>query len=324
VVAITVKLWADPETDGAKACCSPEAVLGGPRTRPLARDPALTLDLEEEFASASSAACLRPTPKARPPTLRLVQRRVRLKAMIDLAERLGADRLLTGHYARIVEMSTGRCWPPPPTRPRTRATCWRRCRRSMLGRLGFPLTELTKPEVREIAERHGPAGRPQGRVTGPLLPRRPGQAQLPASHGGLATATAPCSTAPGARRSPPRPTTTSPSASRAGSASRLPAALRDRHRRRRQYVKVGTRADVETRHIDIRDVVLHRDGARSTQGPACATTRAALRPRSASPASSAQGPRGRAREQFVGASPGQTAVLAGGRDDRRRRHDHRS
>ena len=28
VVAVTVKLWADPETDGARACCSPEAVLG--------------------------------------------------------------------------------------------------------------------------------------------------------------------------------------------------------------------------------------------------------------------------------------------------------
>ncbi|HXQ89163.1 MAG TPA: iron-sulfur cluster assembly scaffold protein, partial [Solirubrobacterales bacterium] len=28
VVGITVKLWADPETDGTKACCSPEAVLG--------------------------------------------------------------------------------------------------------------------------------------------------------------------------------------------------------------------------------------------------------------------------------------------------------
>src|SRR5204863_9105538 len=28
VVAVTVKLWADPQTDGGKACCSPEAVRG--------------------------------------------------------------------------------------------------------------------------------------------------------------------------------------------------------------------------------------------------------------------------------------------------------
>ena len=49
VVGVTVKLWADPETDGAKACCSPEAVLGA---RALAHSlgiPHFTLDLEEEF-----------------------------------------------------------------------------------------------------------------------------------------------------------------------------------------------------------------------------------------------------------------------------------
>ncbi len=49
VVGVTVKLWADPDTDGAKACCSPEAVLGA---RGLAHSlgiPHFTLDLEEEF-----------------------------------------------------------------------------------------------------------------------------------------------------------------------------------------------------------------------------------------------------------------------------------
>ena len=49
VIGVTLKLWADPETDGAKACCSPEAVLGA---RALAHSigiPHLTLDLEEEF-----------------------------------------------------------------------------------------------------------------------------------------------------------------------------------------------------------------------------------------------------------------------------------
>ncbi|HWP32949.1 MAG TPA: iron-sulfur cluster assembly scaffold protein, partial [Solirubrobacterales bacterium] len=48
-IGVTVKLWADPLTDGAKACCSPEAVLGA---RALAHSlgiPHLTLDLEEEF-----------------------------------------------------------------------------------------------------------------------------------------------------------------------------------------------------------------------------------------------------------------------------------
>ena len=76
--------------------------------------------------------------------------------MIDLAERLGADHLVTGHYARIVDDGDGpllaaaadaakdqsymlAALPPGAARPKLR----------------FPLTELSKPEVREIAARHG-------------------------------------------------------------------------------------------------------------------------------------------------------------------------
>ena len=49
VVAITVKLWADQETDGTKACCSPEAVLGARSVAHSIDVPHSTLDLEEDF-----------------------------------------------------------------------------------------------------------------------------------------------------------------------------------------------------------------------------------------------------------------------------------
>src|SRR6202042_3727147 len=49
VVAITVKLWADPETDGTKACCSPEAVLGARAVAHSLDIPHFTLDLEADF-----------------------------------------------------------------------------------------------------------------------------------------------------------------------------------------------------------------------------------------------------------------------------------
>ena len=48
-----------------------------------------------------------------------------------------------------------------------------------LARLRFPLGELTKPEVREIAAARRPRRRRQGREPGPLLPRRRGQGRLP-------------------------------------------------------------------------------------------------------------------------------------------------
>ena len=130
VVGVTLKLWADPETDGAKACCSPEAVLGARAVAHSLGIPHLTLDLEEEFRRRVVGRFLDGYAAGATPNPCIVcNGEVRIAAMVDLAERLGATHLVTGHYARIVDDGTARCSPPPPTRPRTRATCSRRCRR---------------------------------------------------------------------------------------------------------------------------------------------------------------------------------------------------
>ena len=91
VLAVTVKLWADPETDGAKACCSPEAVLGARGLAHSLELPHLTLDLEEEFRRrvvggfvSGYSAGMTPNPCI------LCNGEVRIAAMLDLAERLGA------------------------------------------------------------------------------------------------------------------------------------------------------------------------------------------------------------------------------------------
>ena len=94
VVGVTVKLWADPETDGAKACCSPEAVLGA---RALAHSlgiPHFTLDLEEEFRRRVVGRFVSGYAEGSTPNpCVLCNGEVRIAAMVDLAERLGADRL---------------------------------------------------------------------------------------------------------------------------------------------------------------------------------------------------------------------------------------
>ena len=156
VVGVTVKLWADPETDGAKACCSPEAVLGA---RGLAHSlgiPHFTLDLEEEFRRrvvgdfvSGYAAGSTPNPCV------LCNGEVRIAAMVDLAERLGATRLITGHYARIVDDGDGPLLAAAADEAKDQSYMLAALPPELLGRLGFPLTELTKPEVREIAARHG-------------------------------------------------------------------------------------------------------------------------------------------------------------------------
>jgi tRNA-specific 2-thiouridylase len=155
VVAVTLKLWADPETDGAKACCSPEAVLGA---RSLAHSlglPHLTLDLEEQFRRRVVAEFVSGYAAGSTPNPCIAcNGDVRIAAMVDLATRVGATHLVTGHYARIVEDGDGPLLAAASDENKDQSYMLAALPPGLLSRVRFPLTELTKPEVREIAARH--------------------------------------------------------------------------------------------------------------------------------------------------------------------------
>lgn len=101
-VGVTLELWADERNDGERSCCSAQAVRSA---RSLAHSlglPHLSIDLREEFRAgvvepwlADHAAGLTPYPCVR------CNGEVRLDGMLDLARRLGAQTLVTGHYVRV-------------------------------------------------------------------------------------------------------------------------------------------------------------------------------------------------------------------------------
>jgi tRNA-uridine 2-sulfurtransferase len=163
-VGVTLELWSDPDNDGDLSCCSAQAVRGA---RELAHGLGmahLSIDLRAEFRAgvvegwlADHAAGLTPNPCVR------CNGSVRLDAMLELASRLGSETLATGHYARVTH-------PPETTRPDRRVSPLLRTAADIgkdqsyvlsalapesLARLRFPLGELHKPQVRELAERAG-------------------------------------------------------------------------------------------------------------------------------------------------------------------------
>jgi tRNA-specific 2-thiouridylase len=152
VVAVTVKLWADRRTDGARSCCSPRAALGARALAHSMNIPHLTMDLEEVFRAtvvddfvAGYAAGRTPNPCVRCNGL------VRLDAMADLAGRLGAPRLATGHYARIATDGEVPRLVAPRDAAKDQTYMLSAVAPRTLARLRFPLAELIKAEVRRIA-----------------------------------------------------------------------------------------------------------------------------------------------------------------------------
>jgi tRNA-uridine 2-sulfurtransferase len=151
-VAVTLELWADPENDGERSCCSAQAVRSAREVAHRLGLPHFSIDLREEFRGgvvspwlAEHAAGLTPNPCVR------CNGEVRLDAMLELAERLGARALATGHYARVqdgllrvaVDEGKDQSYALAALSP------------ASLERVCFPLGSLTKPQVRELAEQAG-------------------------------------------------------------------------------------------------------------------------------------------------------------------------
>jgi tRNA-specific 2-thiouridylase len=154
VVAVTLKLWADQRTDGERSCCSPEAVLGARRVAHSIGVPHLTLDLETEFRAGVVGPFLRGYAEGRTPNpCVLCNGDLRIDAMIALADRLEAAKLATGHYARIVDDGDGPLLAAAADAAKDQTYMLAGLRPHSLARLRFPLAELSKPEVREIASR---------------------------------------------------------------------------------------------------------------------------------------------------------------------------
>jgi tRNA-specific 2-thiouridylase len=152
VVAVTLKLWADRHTDGARSCCSPEAVVGA---RELAHGlgvPHLTLDLEEAFRESVVEGFLRGHEAGRTPNPCVVcNGEVRIDAMLALAQRVGASALATGHYARVVDDGAGPLLAVPADAAKDQTYMLSALRPDTLAALRFPLADITKAQARELA-----------------------------------------------------------------------------------------------------------------------------------------------------------------------------
>ncbi len=155
VVGVTLELWADAENDADRSCCSAQAVRTARGLAHAQGFPHFSIDLREEFRAGVVDGWLEGYARGVTPNPCIsCNGSVRLDAMLELATRLGAERLVTGHYARVVD------GPTPLLRVardklKDQSYALAGLDPASLARLEFPLGDTTKDEVRELAAQAG-------------------------------------------------------------------------------------------------------------------------------------------------------------------------
>ena len=156
-IGVTLRLWLDPKgPDSERACCSPEAVLAARATCHALGRPHVTLDLREEFRRAVVAPFVQGYASGETPNPCIrCNGSFRFAELLDFAERAGASRLATGHYARIVRHRGRLLLGRGADARKDQSYMLARLDPSLLERIWFPLGEQTKEETRTEAARAG-------------------------------------------------------------------------------------------------------------------------------------------------------------------------
>jgi tRNA-uridine 2-sulfurtransferase len=161
VVGLSMHLW-NHDRDGAGTgegrCCTLDDLSVARRAAEMIGVPHFVLNLEERFTEAVVKPFVMSYLEGRTPIpCTVCNTEVKFKTLLERAESLGCEAVATGHYARI------------ESDPQTGAPCLLRARdrsrdqsyflydltEAQLSFARFPLGELTKVEVREIAREAG-------------------------------------------------------------------------------------------------------------------------------------------------------------------------
>ncbi len=156
-LGVTLRLWVDPAgPDGERACCSPSAVIAARETCHGLGLPHVTLDLREAFRRAVVGPFVRGYARGDTPNPCIAcNGSFRFAELIAFADRAGAARLATGHYARIVDHRNGLLLARGADPEKDQSYMLARLDPRFLHRLWFPLGGQTKDETRAEAERAG-------------------------------------------------------------------------------------------------------------------------------------------------------------------------
>jgi tRNA-specific 2-thiouridylase len=156
-IGVTLRLWVDPEApDTERACCSATSVLAARRLCHERGLPHVTLDLREEFRRAVVGPFVRGYARGETPNpCSRCNGGFRFAELLAFARRAGAEKLATGHYARIFERDGRRLLARAADPEKDQSYMLAGLAPKLLDRIVFPLGGQTKADTRAEAEAAG-------------------------------------------------------------------------------------------------------------------------------------------------------------------------
>lgn len=152
VVGISLKLWSYSGGPEAQGCCTPEDMRDARRVAAALDIPFYVLDYREKFrATVIERFCDEYTAGRTPNPCVYCNDEVKFSTLLDEARKLGAERVATGHYARLEESGSGPRLLRSLDDKKDQTYFLFNLRPAQLERAMFPVGGLTKPEVRRHA-----------------------------------------------------------------------------------------------------------------------------------------------------------------------------
>ncbi len=157
VIGVTLQIWPSDAPSEGQGCCSLDAVEDARRVANALGIPHYVLNMREEFERLVIEDFVEEYSRGRTPNPCIrCNERVKFSALLRRAEALGADRLATGHYARIGKAPDGRLTLLRAADPRKdQSYVLYMLGQRELSRLMLPLGEMAKKDARTLARELG-------------------------------------------------------------------------------------------------------------------------------------------------------------------------
>lgn len=157
VTGMMLRLWSEPGKEDTNRCCTPDSMAQARRVAAKLDIPFYVIDAKDVFRETVVEYFLEGYARGETPNPCLIcNRKIRWTFLLEHALALGAEYMATGHYVRRMQAENGTVsLLRAVDRNKDQSYVLHVLTQEKLKHALFPVGDYPKPEIRQIAERHG-------------------------------------------------------------------------------------------------------------------------------------------------------------------------